>query len=485
MGPPAYIANFDSATAMMRATAAYLRGEDFPAAGMMPKPMLPFALVYGGMVNLLPRSLRDQVYIWSGWGESVSKGRLGSAHVERICQWVVSEYPDRPYPAMMIGSSNGALVNLNCALGIPWLPQSFFLPVARHGVHPDEPAQDVPWSLSPARELLEANPDIVLHHMHDPNQDRLMIKHMAYFRVKKLRLGPAYEQFIRRNLMPGGTIFIVDCTLKWPVTQVQDRHLFQFGALGGADIEEFMHGSERVAEYLARYKSHRRKWEPPKPDFEAPEAEWGFQPALGEDVERFAEEHGYRVRRIRFEQPHDLSPLVADFYREYNAARGVRGNRMIVASFMLNEPYWTIRTGSVPYWMLFNKEPSVRDIARYLDSREPFDEIFMILFMHGTESVGLAPMADWRAVLARARSRGEFLGVTPEKYPRDFAVFARYYPAIRRSIAARYPLPGPVPLEWLDAFLARTGGQYKVQWPAAREPRQPRRPAVRPLAMVL
>jgi hypothetical protein len=32
-------------------------------------------------------------------------------------------------------------------------------------------------------------------------------------------------------------------------------------------------------------------------DAERPEAEWGFEPALGEDVERFAADRGYRLRR--------------------------------------------------------------------------------------------------------------------------------------------------------------------------------------------
>jgi hypothetical protein len=43
-----------------------------------------------------------------------------------------------------------------------------------------------------------------------------------------------------------------------------------------------------------------------------PEAEWGFESALREDVERFALLHGYRVRSIVFSDPEALSPLIAD-----------------------------------------------------------------------------------------------------------------------------------------------------------------------------
>jgi hypothetical protein len=74
---------------------------------------------------------------------------------------------------------------------------------------------------------------IELHHMHDPNQDRLMSMRMAYCRYKWTKLPEAYRSFIEQNLEPGGTVFLVESALRWPTTRVQDRHYFQFGALGG------------------------------------------------------------------------------------------------------------------------------------------------------------------------------------------------------------------------------------------------------------
>jgi len=78
-----------------------------------------------------------------------------------------------------VGSSNGAVVHLAAALGAPWLPQTLLLPVRHGGVHPDDPAGDLATAVEPARVLLAANPELVLHHMHDANQDRLMIRHMT------------------------------------------------------------------------------------------------------------------------------------------------------------------------------------------------------------------------------------------------------------------------------------------------------------------
>jgi hypothetical protein len=273
---------------------------------------------------------------------------------------VVSHYPRQRYAAAVIGSSNGALVHLCAALGIPWLPQTFLVPVRRNGVHPDEPAEELQWGREPARALLAANPELQLHHMFDPNQDRLMARRMAYFRVKRLRLGKMYERFLEENLSEGATLFIAECELKWPTTQVGERHIFQFGALGGATPEEFLHGSERVESYLTGYGSHRRRWDPPEPDGERAEAEWGFESILYEDVERFARERGYRLRRIIFEKPEDPSPLVAELYRWWYEERKLPANRLLVESFILMEPWWALRTGSVPFWMVFNMEPSAQ-----------------------------------------------------------------------------------------------------------------------------
>jgi hypothetical protein len=462
--PTSYIADFDSAAAMARASASYLHGRDFPLLGAMPKWRSLDMRLIASLVNRMPKQIKEQIYIWSGRYEAISARKLHKANMERIAEWVVGLYPQRKYPAIAVGSSNGALTHLWVALGTPWLPQTFLVPVARAGPHPDEPLQDVKWAEEWAPVFLKMNPAVQLHHMHDPNQDRLMIQRMTYFRVKRLRLGEAYEQFIQRSLEPGGTIVIVECGLKWPTTQFGERQIFQFGALGGATPEEYHHGGKRVEEYLTRHKSHRKHWEPPTPDRDRPEAEWGFEPQLRDDIERFATRHGFRIRRIVFEKPEDMSPVVADFYQWWNGERGVSGNRLLVESFIVMEPYWAVRTGSVPFWMVFNKLPSAEALESYLDAKAPFDEIYMMLFSHGVDSIGLAPVEKWREILKRAQKQGVLVGVDESAYPRDFAVFVRYYFDLKRKIRARYPIPPPLTLNHLDSFLNDRNGRYRVQW---------------------
>jgi hypothetical protein len=179
--------------------------------------------------------------------------------------------------------------------------------------------------------------------MHDPNQDRLTLRRVAYFRVKRTRLGTVYERFLTQTLTPGGVVLLVECRQTWPTIRVGDRHVFQFGAVGGMTPQEYHDGSPRLADYLRRYRAGRTRWEAPTPDGESPEAEWGFDDGLRADVLAFARRHGYRVRRLVFDDPQDLSPLVADLYRWWYRQRGLPDDRLLVESFILLEPWWTLR----------------------------------------------------------------------------------------------------------------------------------------------
>lgn len=155
--------------------ANYLRGEDFPLLGTTPRWAAPLMKLFTSLVNRLPQRLQEQIYIWSGRYEAITPEQLPSTQAERVAEWMVSLYPAQQYPAVAVGSANGAAVHLWAALGIPWLSQTFLIPVARSGIPPDDPQADEHWAQGPARVFLQANPGVQLHHMHDPNQDRLMI----------------------------------------------------------------------------------------------------------------------------------------------------------------------------------------------------------------------------------------------------------------------------------------------------------------------
>jgi hypothetical protein len=457
MGVPSYLAGFDSASTMVMATGRVLHGEPFPALGN-PPALKPLARA----TRWLPKGLRGKLFVGFGALETVSPRRLRGIDLEEASEWVAGSYPERAYQQVAVGSSSGALVYLNAALGMPWLPQTLLIPV-RQRVHPDDPMSALEKGRGPGADFVATHPEVQLHHMHDAAQDRQMVRVLTYFRYKRRVLGPGYERFLIDRLAPGGTLLLSECTATWRTTAVGERHVYQHGALGGATQAEFHHGGERVEEYLETHDSPVRRWDGPTPDTTSPEAEWGFAPALRDDVVRLAREHGWRVRRLVFDHPDAISPMVADLYRWWYERRNIPARRLFVGSFAISAPWWVLRTGSVPYWMFFNEENSMRRLAEYLDDRQPFDDIVLSLFQNGVETIGQPPGEAWHEILDRARSGARYAGTELDEFPFDFAQFGKYDDAIQR-LPARYPIPGPLSPGELDEFLDEAGDYPGVSW---------------------
>lgn len=457
---PSYIIGLDSATAALEATSKYLHDKELRTGGFAPS----LAGSFLNAVSYLPSKLIEPISTFAGWLDASSPSVLDKVRGETMSQWVVSKYPKRRYPGVLIGSSSGGVVHLGAALGIPWLPQTLLVCV-RHSMDLDEPKQELEWAKAPVQRLLRNNPDLWAYQMHDPNQDRLKVGHVSYFRLKRSRLGTQYKQFLKQNLVPGGTIFLVECQYTWLSTQVADRHLFQFGGKGGLSPEDYFQNSQQIADFLRRRGSKHRQWNPPEPDRWLPESEWGFEPSLREDVEEFAREHGLRVCRILFNDPQELSPLVADLYRWWYKVRGLPSDRLLVESFTYLQPWWALRLGLVPYWAVFNDLTSLDHLNNYLDTTQPYDEIYANLFSNGLNSLGIASIEQWQSALNRARRHGQFVGVNPKTYPGDLGSFVRHYTELKK-LDGRYPIPilEPLTLHQLDAFLAQAGDRYAVRF---------------------
>jgi hypothetical protein len=456
------IAGFDSASAMVRILGAALHGREAPLLAQFPAALEPQLDWLTRSAERLPKEPLQAIYRWSGWLDAVPARRLRQVRAEQLANWVVSHYPRRRYPVVFAGSSNGAMTHLAAALGAPWLPQTLLLAVRTGGLDPDDPATDMRAMTSVGQDLVAANPALELHHMHDPVQDRLMIARMAYFRVKFLRLPQTYRTFLAQCLEPGGTLVLVDCALRWPVTTVADRHLFQFGAPGGATQCEFFEGGPRVAGFLRQNGSDRDRWQPPEPDTVGPEAEWGFAEPLAADLTSAAAGLGRTVGRLRLDQPEDASPLIAGLFRHWYGERGLPTGRLLVSSFLIMDPVLTMRTGQVPYWALFGSRPSVDRLTDYLSATPPYDDIRLTVFPHGMDSIGLAGIGEWQQMLGHARRHGQLLAIEPDHYPRHFRALTGFH----RELSKLPRIPAGPPLAWDAArqYLASHAPVHKVSF---------------------
>jgi hypothetical protein len=205
---------------MVRVLGSAPDGRDAPLLTQYPAPLEPALDWLVGRIERLPEPAVQAIHRRAGWADAITAGQHGQVRSEMLADWVIRHYPRRRYPVVFIGSSNGAVVQLAAALGAPRLPQTLLLAVRNGGLDPDDPAADMRAMAPAGRALVEGNPGLALHHMHDPVQDRLMIAGMTYFRVKFLRLPEPYRAFLASCLAPGGIIVLVDCTVKWPTTTV-------------------------------------------------------------------------------------------------------------------------------------------------------------------------------------------------------------------------------------------------------------------------
>jgi hypothetical protein len=312
-------------------------------------------------------------------------------NADDIADWVTGQYSGGPFPVIVIGSASGAAVHLAAALRAPYLPQTTLVAVRELGTHPDDPRAAMEALAPTTRLVAERNPEVAVHHMHDPAQDRPMLEGMAYLRLKRRVLGRTSERFLEERLKPGGTILQVECSRTWRTRQVGDRAFFQFGCLGGVSEEEYHDSGARIADYLARERSPRLRWDPPQPGGRTPEAEWGFDPALRPDLERVAERCGYRLRRLLVAEPQELSDFVADLHRWWYRRRGLPAQRLLAQSYVQWDPLWSQRLGAVPFWLRFNMTPDLEELQRYLDRADRYDQVYVNLLRQACRPCGDAP----------------------------------------------------------------------------------------------
>jgi len=207
-----------------------------------------------------------------------------------------------------------------------------------------------------------------------------------------------------------------------------------------------------------------RRWQPPEPDGRTPEAEWGFDPALTEDLERVAERSGYTLRRLVFHEPQDLSPFVADLHRWWHRRRGLPGERLLAESYVQWDPLWALRLGAVPFWLRFNMEHDLAERDAYLAAAPAYDHIHLNLFSQGLWSPGVVPVERWRQLVeSRARVRGQLVGVDEDAYPLDLGSSMRFQPAFA-SLPPRHSLPAPLTVEHIDRFLPDARADYRLRW---------------------
>ena len=426
---PNFLAGHDSATGMVIALSEFLQNEKFKGVGSVPTNDL-----YSTLINNLPINFRKKIYKWSGGFKALSPSELKSKNLEGIDKWIYNLYPHRKYPAIAIGSANGALIHLCAAMGIPWLPQTFLVPVDKpNHLDVDEPTSTMNWAQFLGDNILENNKDWQLHHMMDPNQDRLRANTIGYFRFKKLKLGIWYRRFLEQFLQHNGKIIVFDCNYEWPVHKMGQRHYFQFGGVGGLTPGEYYNGSPKITNFLYKKRSEKKNWEAPLPDEKKPEAEWGFESEILRDLEQWDNIKGIEKIKITFNHPQSVSDSVSEVYKKWYRDEEITPSRLLIDSFNVISPYLTIQKGCIPFWLVFNTTDSFTGLKNYMKEHR-YNEVYMMMLSPGKDCIGTINIEQWDSILKEALVKGKFIGTSSKEYPYDLGVYSRYSRELEKAL---------------------------------------------------
>ena len=410
------VASFDSASVLHAATVAALHGRPFPHLGNGPATAAAVRVA-----GELPWPILRTFYTRIGASEGISVRRLGDIDMDAVAASFADAYPARRYPAIMIGSSSGAVAHLDAALQVPWLPDTVLIPVT-HASRRDQPDDAMAFGAAVAGPLLERNSQIALHHMHDPVQDPLMSRQMSYFRVKWTKVPHPYAAFIDAHLEPDGRLLLINDRSSWPVTRIGPRHVFQVGGQGGVEPEELL-----------------RRPHTPAADEPAPEAEWGLPRQFIDDLVGRCSALGMPVAEIAYGHPQEAAGPVAEVLRRWFRQRGEGADRLVVPSFILGDPWTSINKALTPYWTFFSVQPALKALSDYLDHAEPFTDVHLFLFQHGVMSEGIATPDEFCAVARDHGARPHLEAVRRSKFPHDIGSLGRYGDVFARLPAATRP----------------------------------------------
>jgi hypothetical protein len=416
LDPKKVIASFDSASVLHSSIVHALQQKDFPHLGN------PAA--YGRSIRVaarMPWPILKEIYSRIGGAEGIDPDDLGQVDFPSIARSFADAYSPGLHSGVLIGSSNGAIAHLAAAMQIPWLPGTVMIPVHRIG-EADRPDQAMDFGSEHASKLLEANPDITVHQMHDSAQDELMVARMTYFRPKWTRLPDAYRDFLASRLAPGAPVVLVNDESTWPVTRDGERYVFQSGGRGGLTPEQYQELPHT-----------------PQANDTAPEAEWGADPQFVEDVRDWCAANDRQLIEILVDGPQEAAHPVAEVLRDWTRARGGAADHLIVPSFVLGDPWRTIELGDVPFWTFFPVQSALDSLRDHLARSIPYDQVDVLMFQHGANSPGWAAPDEWKRVVGSAGATVRMLALREEAAPHDIGSLGRYGPVLDDEPEADVP----------------------------------------------
>ncbi len=362
---------------------------------------------------------------------------LDNFSIDKLLHERINDYAQlrRKFPAITVGAAlGGATTYISLAMGGPFLPQAFVVSL-KGGSMSGDVNEYLHRSLGVALRIGRENPGLLTIQHFDPVHDGWLTRFVNHLRFKLLDLPTAYAEFIKSRLEPGGAVIYLEGGASWLRYRVGPNSVFQVGGWGGISAEEFLESSDRLKVYGRRTGLRYFDWKLKNYPLErGPESEWGSEPGLGEALEGFCNQEGYRFVRVPLAHPNDFSKLAFLAAQKLLVKQGSIPAGVLVEMFSQFDATAARRGGLLPLWLVFNTDDS-RDFLQEMKAEFPVGKpIFFSPLSTFSITPDLVPFEDWDAVLHQ--SDWINIGSRASHYPADARALINWVKPLRNWVEA-------------------------------------------------
>ena len=426
-----------SSPIVTRAVAAGLRGEfcdnyEFPGwqkalligLGLFPQGLARFAI--------------SRFQSFSGLSPSV----LDDFSMDELVHARLNDYAQTAgtYPVVTVGAAlGGATTYLSLALGGPFLPQTFVVTL-KGGSMTGKVNEYLQRSLKSALRIAKEYPGLMTIQHYDPVHDGWLTRFVNHLRFKLLDLPPAYVEFVKSKLEPGGTVVYFEGGASWQRFRVGPRSVFQVGGWGGISAEEYLEGSDRLVRYARRAGLKFTDWKlKDYPLEKGPESEWGSEPGMAEALEQFCRVEGYRFISIPLPNPNNFSQLAFSAAKKLLEKEGRQPTGTLVEMFSQFDANASFQSGLLPLWLIFNTQDCLEYLEKMSKHFPTGQPVFFSPLATFSLTPDLVPFQQWAAALSHFQMVN--IGTRSSHYPSDARALVKWADPLRKWVQEnRQPL---------------------------------------------
>ncbi|MBI4929035.1 MAG: hypothetical protein HY835_14805 [Anaerolineae bacterium] len=417
-----------SSPLVVRAVAAGLSGRAYSTFNL-PGWQKTALKVLGG----LPQETSRRILMKFQAMSALDPEKLASITTASLTQIRLDDYKDvkGPFPMIVTGAAlGGAAAYLSLAVDGPFLPSAFVFTLKG-----GSPLGDLETYVNRSAKLvdgiLERNPDLLSIQHYDPVHDGWLTRWANHVRLKLLKLPETYQDYIRKNLAPGGTIFLLNCGAKWLRLRRDLRSIIQVGGWGGISSQRFLEPDDDMVRVARKEGFTRFDWTMNGfPVEEGPESEWGVEAAYAKAVRAFCKANGYELVEASFTDPEDYARLAWRSAQLLLQKEDRQPAGVLVETFTQFDAISAMRTGLLPLWLVFNTTESLsflQEMVRHFPKAKP---VFFSPLITFSRTPDLVPFRDWQ--LALVRYPMTVIGARSKHYPFDVAQLAEWNKPLQR-----------------------------------------------------